>query len=125
MDFDTTMLGPGSSPAPTHVANFMQFVGFGFGTAHIRSNLLLTRRGIPAWKRLVGRALALDEQKHISLITDFFSDPDEIEVVGVLRGDDVQLFVDIIDEVLPRHRLGKIGLPNETPPFFVRRVDVG
>ena len=43
--------------------------------------------------------LASDDQ--ISLITDIFSDRDEIEVVKHLYGDDAQSFVDVIDEVLP------------------------
>ena len=57
------------------------------------------RSGIPAWKRLTDRPLAADEC--ISLITDLFSDRNEIEVVEGLSGDDAQSFVDVMDKVLP------------------------
>ena len=62
-------------------------------------DLFLTCSGVPAWKRTVELPLASDEQ--ISLITDIFSDPDEIEVVKRLYGDDAQTFVDVIDKVPP------------------------
>jgi hypothetical protein len=35
------------------------------------------------------------------LVTEIFSDRDEIEAVRRLRGEDAQSFVDIIDEVFP------------------------
>lgn len=41
--------------------------------------------------------LASDDQ--ISLITDIFSDRDEIEAVERLDGDDAQCFVDVLDRV--------------------------
>ena len=46
---------------------------------------------------MIGGPLAKDER--ISLITDVFSDHDEIQAVGHLRGDDAQSFVNVIDEV--------------------------
>ena len=58
------------------------------------------RSEIPAWKRLIGHPLPFDEQ--ISLITDIFSNRDEIEVVERLHGDNAQLFVDVVDKV-PLH----------------------
>jgi hypothetical protein len=44
----------------------------------------------------------LTTAERISLITDIFSDSDEVEAVKCLSGDDAQSFVDMIDEVLPR-----------------------
>ena len=61
--------------------------------------MFLACSGVPAWKRAVELPLASDEQ--ISLITDIFSDRDEIEVVKRLYGDDAQTFVDVIDKVPP------------------------
>ena len=51
---------------------------------------------IPAWKRLIDHPLGTNER--ISLITYIF-DSDETEAVKNLRGDDAQLFVDVVDEV--------------------------
>ena len=50
-----------------------------------------------AWKRLIGRTLAMDEQ--ISLITAIFSDQNQVEMVQHLSGSDAQAFVDTISEV--------------------------
>ena len=61
--------------------------------------MILACSGVPAWKRAVELPLASDEQ--ISLITDIFSDRDEIEAVKRLYGDDAQTFVDVIDKVPP------------------------
>ena len=44
--------------------------------------------------------LPLASDGQISLITDIFSDRDEIEAVGRLDGDDAQCFVDVIYKVL-------------------------
>jgi len=46
---------------------------------------------------LIGRPRATDE--HVSLVTNIFSDDDEIQVVKGLREDDAQVFIDVIDEV--------------------------
>lgn len=62
-------------------------------------DLFVERSGIPAWKRLIDCSLTLD--KRISLVMVLFSNRDEIEVVGRLRGDDAQSFVDVMDQVLP------------------------
>ena len=51
----------------------------------------------PAWKQLISPTLAT--HKRIPLIESIFSDHDEVEVVGHLRGDDAQAFVDVVDEV--------------------------
>ena len=40
--------------------------------------------------------LSIDER--IRLITSIFSDPDEVEVVEHLSGDDAQTFIDTIDK---------------------------
>lgn len=55
--------------------------------------------GVPAWKRLINYPPTSDER--VSLITDIFSNRDEIEVVKRLHGDEAQSFIDTIDEVLP------------------------
>ena len=55
--------------------------------------------GIPAWKRLIDRPLAVDER--IPLIVSLFSDRDETEAIKRLHGSDAQSFVDVIDEVIP------------------------
>ena len=59
----------------------------------------LTRRRIPAWKRLIDHPLTTAER--VSLITDLFSDHDETEAVKHLSGDDAQSFVEVVDEVIP------------------------
>jgi len=38
-------------------------------------------------------------RERIHLVTDIFSDRNEVKKVGNLRGDDAQAFVDAIDEV--------------------------
>jgi len=58
------------------------------------------RSGDPAWKRLIGHTLATHER--ISLIATIFSDPNQVEMVGELSGDDAQSFIDAIDEVSSR-----------------------
>jgi len=55
------------------------------------------RSGDPAWKRLIGHTLATHER--ISLIATIFSDPNQVEMVGQLSGDDAQSFINTIDEV--------------------------
>ncbi|KAF9645415.1 kinase-like protein [Thelephora ganbajun] len=52
----------------------------------------------PNWKRLIDPILPLDER--VSLITAMFSDHNGLETVGQLCRDDVQAFVDAIDEML-------------------------
>ena len=61
------------------------------------SDQVVTSSDIPAWRRLISRPRATDE--HISLVTNIFSDDDEIQVVKGLREDDAQVFIDVIDEV--------------------------
>ena len=63
--------------------------------------------GIPAWKRLIDRPLTKDER--IPLITNIFSDYDELEDVKRLYRDDAQSFVDVVDEVLPHSRPREMG----------------
>ena len=63
--------------------------------------------GIPAWRRLINRLLTKDER--IPLITDIFSDYDELEDVKRLHRDDAQSFVDVIDEVFPHSYPRKAG----------------
>ena len=51
----------------------------------------------PAWKRLISHPLTTYER--ISLIAAIFSDKNPAKVVGHLLGDDIQAFIDTIDEV--------------------------
>jgi hypothetical protein len=44
--------------------------------------------GFPVWKHLIDRPLTTDER--ISLITDLFSDQDEIKALKALSGSDAQ-----------------------------------
>jgi len=53
--------------------------------------------GDPAWKRLISHTSVTHER--IPLIAEIFSDPDLVEMVGQLSGDDAQSFIDAIDEV--------------------------
>jgi len=99
MDDDTAMLGPGSSSASTSVANFVWLVSFDLsGTTHLQPNQYMGDR-ISAWKRSIGRPIAID--KRISLVTAIFSDRRVAEAVKRLSRDDVQAFVDVVDEVVP------------------------
>ena len=51
----------------------------------------------PAWKQLIDHPLSTDER--IFLLTSTLTNPDEVEIVGRLRGNDAQAFIDVIDEV--------------------------
>ena len=51
-----------------------------------------------AWKRSIDQPIAID--KRISLITAIFSNRSVAEAVKHLRREDVQAFVDVVDEVL-------------------------
>ena len=62
--------------------------------------MFLMRSGAPAWERLVCRPLPKNEC--ISLITDLFSDRDEVEAIKRLSRANAQSFVDVLDEVFPR-----------------------
>ena len=53
----------------------------------------------PPWKQLITRTFATHER--ISLITTIFSDNDQVEMVKQLSGDDVQTFIDVLDEASP------------------------
>ena len=55
--------------------------------------------GYPTWKHLTGRPFVT--RKCIPLLVAIFSDKYEIGVVQNLREDDAQVFIDVIDEVLP------------------------
>ena len=52
-----------------------------------------------AWKRSIDQPIAID--KRISLITAIFSNRSVAEAVKHLCKEDVQAFVDVVDEVLP------------------------
>jgi len=54
---------------------------------------------VPAFKRLIEHAFVLCELP--SLIESIFSNKDESDMVSSLHGDDVQTFIDVIDEVRP------------------------
>ena len=55
--------------------------------------------GAPAWERLINHPLPTNEC--ISLITDLFSDRDEVEAIKRLSRANAQSFVDVLDEVFP------------------------
>ena len=97
MDNDATMLGSGSPPTSTNAANFVRPVSFNFMEPRIYRPDPCGR--IIAWKRSVDSPLTTN--KRISLVTAIFSDRNAAEVVKRLSRDDVQSFVDVIDEVLP------------------------
>jgi len=72
---------------------------------------------IPAWRRLISRSHTTDER--ISLVTEIFSDSNEIRVVKCLREDDAQVFIDMIDEVPPSF-LSRIPRLTSTQTFAPR-----
>ena len=98
MGSDTTMLGQRASATSASTANCARPVSHSSSTTCNRLDRFVTCSGIPAWRRLIDCPLATDER--VSLITAIFSDPDEIEVVKGLCGNDAQSFVDVVDEVL-------------------------
>ena len=55
--------------------------------------------GTPAWERLVDHPLSMSGR--VSLITDLFSDRDEVEAIKRLSRTNAQSFVDVLDEVFP------------------------
>ncbi|KAF9645424.1 kinase-like protein [Thelephora ganbajun] len=59
---------------------------------------ILLSPNIPPWKRLITQAPPTNEC--ISLITAIFSDRGQVEVVKNLTGNDVRIFIDVIDKVL-------------------------
>ena len=61
-----------------------------------RLDCVLVPSNPPAWKRLIGPSVSVNER--INLTTAIFSDRDEAEDVGRLAGDGAQAFVDVIDE---------------------------
>jgi len=81
-------------------------VGFNSGSTHLFADQFLTYSGIPAWRRLFSRPRTTDER--IPLVTEIFSDSDEIQMVKCLREGDAQIFIDVIDEV--------------PLPFFLSRI---
>jgi len=74
---------------------------------------------ISAWKRSIGRPIAID--KRVSLITAVFLDRFVAEAVKRLCRDDAQAFVDVLDEVLPHSSVQGKWLTDMTSC----RVDVG
>jgi len=99
MDDDAAMLGPGSSSASTSVANFVRPVSFDLsGTTYLRLDQFTGYR-VSVWKRSIDRPIAID--KRISLIKAIFSDRYVVDAVKRLCREDVQAFVDVVDEVLP------------------------
>ena len=59
-------------------------------------NLIVPRFSGPAWKKLVTAIPSPNER--VDLITSTVSDPDELEMLGHLAGNDAQIFIDVIDE---------------------------
>jgi len=75
----------------------------------------------PAWKQLITHTLTTDGR--ISLITEVFSDTNQVGVVGRLVGDDAQAFVDIVDKVrLPVLPLPKNGWVYSCPNLYALPV---
>jgi len=72
---------------------------------------------IPAWRRLISCSHTTDER--ISLVTEIFSDSNEIRVVKCLREDDAQVFIDMIDKVPPSF-LSRIPRLTSTQTFVPR-----
>jgi len=96
---DATVLGSESSPTSTYVADLVRLVSFDFsGTARLLPDQFTGYR-ISAQKRSIDRPIAVD--KRVSLITAIFSNRGVAEAVKCLCRDDVQAFVDVVDEVIP------------------------
>lgn len=55
----------------------------------------------PACKRITSGAISPDEV--IPLIEAIFTNQNEVKMIGYLRGDDAQTFIDVIHEVRLRH----------------------
>lgn len=53
----------------------------------------------PACRRLISHAFSPHEI--IPLVEAVFTSQDEVKMIGYLRGDDAQTFIDVIDEVRP------------------------
>ena len=51
----------------------------------------------PPWKQLIDHSLSMDER--ISLLTSTVTNPDEVEIMERLCGNDAQALIDVIDEV--------------------------
>jgi len=95
---NSAMLGSGGSSASTSVADFVQLVSFDLsGTAHFQPDQFTGYR-ISTWKQSIDQPIAID--KRISLITAIFSNRSVAETVKCLCREDVQAFVDVVDEVL-------------------------
>ena len=67
------------------------------GTKCISADRFLRRGEAPVWKHLIDCPFTTDER--VSLITDLFSDRDEIEALKGLGRGDAQSFIGVIDEV--------------------------
>ena len=96
------LLGPRSSLTPRDfgsTASYLYRVSFSSIPViiHSRAYSFLAHSSPPLWKQLVNSTLAAHNR--IPLIVTIFSDRDEVEIVGHLRGDDAQTFIDVIDEV--------------------------
>ena len=78
------------------------------GTNCISADRFLRCSDIPVWKHLIDRPLTTDER--VSLMTDLFSDRDEIEALKNLSAGDARSFIDVIDEVPLHSRLRTTGL---------------
>ena len=72
-----------------------------------------------AWKRSIDQPIAID--KRISLIKAIFSNRSVAEAVKHLRREDIQAFVDAVDEVLPHSSAQGTWLADLTSC----RVDIG
>jgi hypothetical protein len=62
--------------------------------------------GPSAWERLINRSFAARDRT--PLIAAIFSNPNVVEKVKSLSGDDAQAFIDVIDEASPRSQKNKL-----------------
>jgi hypothetical protein len=75
----------------------------------------------PAWKRLTSHIFNMPER--ISLITEIFSDHNQVDAVGNLSGDDTQDFIDVIDEASTCTLSSLGGQVDRLPLKLLRSVD--
>lgn len=102
MDINTVLLGSKPLFAASHFrratnhSHSVSLCSF-WGSYVLQFGYFLIYSEIPAWKKLITQVLTTDEC--ISRITAVFADSDQVKMVKNLTGDDVQSFIDKIDEV--------------------------
>ena len=84
---------------------------------------LLGYSDTPVWKDLIDSPLTTDER--VSLITDLFSNRDEIDSLEALSESDAQSVIDAIDEVLVHPRVRMTDPLTRALTLRSRRVGIG